>query len=256
MLRLTDGRTARPVSLPPDGRRLVRLRALPTLQSGAMGIDDVRVMVVADVLRRALEVSRVVVVHAMGLPPTVPRELARGLERHLTAFNVHPPIAEDDGRADVEVVPTGGAKGDANGDAGARVEVARVRSLLTAPLPGGTPGDAPEADPLALRLALLAHPYREPVELTPDAVAEAALSLASWRAQVAGWARSSSAPVSESLQAEARAALDADLDTPSLLALLDLIGTTADLPDGARFEALVWMDRLLGLDLARDLGSG
>ena len=51
----------------------------------------------------------------------------------------------------------------------------------------------------------------------------------------------------------ARAAFD-DLDTVSALALLRRLESDASLPAGARFETFAFADRILGLDLARDIG--
>jgi hypothetical protein len=45
-----------------------------------------------------------------------------------------------------------------------------------------------------------------------------------------------------------------DLDTTSLLALLHDLAHGADMPAGAKFETFLYADRVLGLDLARDIG--
>ena len=52
-----------------------------------------------------------------------------------------------------------------------------------------------------------------------------------------------------------RTAWEDDLDTAGVLRVLRDVETAPDLPDGARFETYAYADRLLGLDLARDLGS-
>jgi hypothetical protein len=41
---------------------------------------------------------------------------------------------------------------------------------------------------------------------------------------------------------------------PGVLRVLRRVENEPELPDGARFETYVYADRLLGLDLARDLG--
>jgi len=50
-----------------------------------------------------------------------------------------------------------------------------------------------------------------------------------------------------------RAAFD-DLDTVTALALLQDLEPDDDVPTGARFETFVYADRILGLDLPRDIG--
>ncbi|MFS4096902.1 hypothetical protein [Streptomyces sp. AF1A] len=45
-----------------------------------------------------------------------------------------------------------------------------------------------------------------------------------------------------------------DLDLPGVLAVLGDVEKATDLPDGARFETFAHADRLLALDLTRDLG--
>jgi cysteinyl-tRNA synthetase len=44
-----------------------------------------------------------------------------------------------------------------------------------------------------------------------------------------------------------------DLDTPRALQVLRAF-EKSDAPDGSKFETFAWADRLLGLDLARDVG--
>ena len=50
------------------------------------------------------------------------------------------------------------------------------------------------------------------------------------------------------------AAYDDDLDTPRALQVLRRLERDADVADGAKFEAFAHLDRLLGLDLVRDVG--
>jgi L-cysteine:1D-myo-inositol 2-amino-2-deoxy-alpha-D-glucopyranoside ligase len=73
------------------------------------------------------------------------------------------------------------------------------------------------ADPMAIRLALLAHHYRSDWEWAPDDLARAQARLARWReaAQLAG-----GPPVHE-VVAGVRRHLANDLDAPSALAALD-----------------------------------
>jgi hypothetical protein len=82
----------------------------------------------------------------------------------------------------------------------------------------------------------------------------AAARLEGWRRAVAGWARQPSRPVPEVVRARLRAAWEDDLDLPGVLAVLGDVEKATDLPDGARFETFAYADRLLALELARDLG--
>ena len=50
-------------------------------------------------------------------------------------------------------------------------------------------------------------------------------------------------------------ALDDDLDTPTALVALGELEKEAELPAGSKFETFAWVDRILGLDLARDIGK-
>ncbi|MGW2747995.1 hypothetical protein [Streptomyces sp. NPDC001450] len=125
-----------------------------------------------------------------------------------------------------------------------------------------SPGEQPPldlpvllSDPTALRLALLSVPRNTAVRLDADGLGEAARILARWRRAVAGWARQPSRPVPDAVRVRLRAAWEDDLDLPGVLAVLRDVASEPGLPDGARFETYVYADRLLALDLARDLGS-
>lgn len=84
-------------------------------------------------------------------------------------------------------------------------------------------------------------------------VTEAAPLLAGWRADVAGWAEEPSKPMCAEVVEQVLAALDDDLATGRAVAALRR-STTLGLPPGCLFETWAWADRLLGLDVARDVG--
>ncbi len=71
-------------------------------------------------------------------------------------------------------------------------------------------------DPAAIRLALLAHHYREDWDWTASGLAEAEARLAAWRAAVAR-----PAPSADGVLADVRAHLAEDLDAPGALAVID-----------------------------------
>lgn len=108
-------------------------------------------------------------------------------------------------------------------------------------------------DPLALRLAFLQHRYRQQMNLTWSVIEGAATTLARWRFRVAEWATSPSRPIPDARRNEFRAAVADDLDTPRALQVLHQVERDPD-DDGAKFEFFAWADRILGLDLARDVG--
>ena len=83
-------------------------------------------------------------------------------------------------------------------------------------------------DPLALRLALVSHHYREDWEWTDDQLGSAAERLARWRSA----ADRTDVALAQELARDVRAALADDLDTPRAVAHLDDWAATAN-GDGA-----------------------
>ena len=108
-------------------------------------------------------------------------------------------------------------------------------------------------DPLALRLAFLSSRYRQQANLSWDAIAAAQKTLDRWRASVAAWAEQPSEPMSDEVRGGVLEAFCDDLDTPRALQVLRTFEKSST-PDGCKFEVFAWADRLLGLDLARDVG--
>jgi cysteinyl-tRNA synthetase len=108
-------------------------------------------------------------------------------------------------------------------------------------------------DPLALRLAFLSSRYRQQANLSWDAIAAAQKTLDRWRASIAAWAEEPSKPMCAEVQAGVLEAFCDDLDTPRALQVLRTFEKSS-MPDGCKFETFAWADRLLGLDLARDVG--
>ena len=126
----------------------------------------------------------------------------------------------------------------------------RVEPGEVAPAAPGLAG----LDPLALRLALLEHRYREPAILRRGTLEAADQTLRDWRALIAGWALSPSRPMCAQYLADVLGALDDDLDTQAALRTLRALAGDAAIPPGSRFETFAYLDQLLGLDLARDVG--
>lgn len=107
----------------------------------------------------------------------------------------------------------------------------------------GAPLDL-SGDPLATRLALLGR----------TGVVGVVAELARWRQQVAAWAESPSKPMCADYVGWCHEAVDDDLDTPRLLALMREVEAHPELPPGSKFETFAHLDSLVGLDLARDVG--
>jgi cysteinyl-tRNA synthetase len=103
-------------------------------------------------------------------------------------------------------------------------------------------------DPLALRLKLLELPSGQ------TAIGDGGeAALLRWRAAVAQWAKSPGAPLSQSHAESALTAL-ADFDTARAIDVLRDVEADNQVAAGAKFETFAFLDRLFGLDLARDLG--
>lgn len=189
--------------------------------------DGVRVAVVADLLRRVADRQRWRTSVAGHSSLT---------DRQLLYLNVHP--FQDPGLAAELVVHAEGA-----------VPPVAGRSVAVAEL---APSDAEQADSLAARLVMLRRHYREPASLDPAALAAAEADLRRWRALVAGWAELPSAAMAGVEPVVER--IEDDLDLPGALARLDELGADDSISPGARFEAFAHLDRLLGLDLASEVG--
>ncbi|MDH6432650.1 hypothetical protein M2158_001127 [Streptomyces sp. SAI-144] len=236
MLRITDARTGRPVDAVVARRGLTRVEA----HVRGYDISALRVLLVADLLVRALEIGGTPVWALL----SGDREQAE-LHAGAAALGIRPfedrrDVGPGWGESQVvHVVAEGGAAPD-----GVRVAVAPVE----------TP-DIPEgADPAVVRLALLVPPRSTPARLDEEILGEAHDTLARWRRAVAAWARHPSRPVPDEVRGRLRTAWEDDLDVAEVLRVLRWV-EESDLPEGARFETYAHADRLLGLDLTRDLGS-
>ncbi|GGL10546.1 CysS/YqeB C-terminal domain-containing protein [Planomonospora parontospora] len=171
-----------------------------------------------------------------GLAPAGEEALLRSPEKTVLLEAVAPGAA----RRPVRSAPLRFEGGAADGSAGAEVSLGDVA--------------AAGLDPLAVRLALLEHRYREPVDLTWDALRAADRALRRRRARVAEWSESPSRPMPAERVARIEAAFDDDLDTPLALRLLDEMEEDESLAPGSRFEAFLHLDQVLGLDLPLDIG--
>jgi hypothetical protein len=86
-------------------------------------------------------------------------------------------------------------------------------------------------------------------------MADARRTLRQWRRQVADWAQEPSRPIPADLLRQSYAALVDDLGVDAVLDLLADVAGRSDVPAGAKFETFAHLDRVLGLDLVRDVGQ-
>ncbi|MGW2106031.1 hypothetical protein [Streptomyces sp. NPDC001948] len=268
MLRIADTRTGHLVEVPAAPRHLLRSRVqLPGIGTGpdtgtGLGPLHLRVPLIGDVLARTAELNGLQVITVLTTPELTP-DRARALGRVMAVLGIHPPAvvgahrpdAALGGPADVHVVPEG-TTDPADAEGGALIEVGQVTTApptqhLSAP---GTPDPTDAADPLAVRLLLLTSPYRTPITVTGAALAEARQTLRDWRRSVADWAQEPSRPIPADLLRQSYAALAEDLDVTAVLTLLADLADRSDVLPGAKFETFAHLDRVLGLDLARDVG--
>ena len=220
-------------------------------------LTGLRVLLTADLLVRAAELAGLQVLAMWAFTGEPARQAAA--ERAAAALGVHPPAlpaaelatAWPGGPGDVHVADDGAAGED--DCSGILVRTAAARLARDA-RPGGAAASTPGGhDPLAVRLALMSQPRHQPAELTAGQLAGAARTLGEWRRSVAEWAQSPSGAIPEPVAATLRTAF-AGLDTAAVLALLRGLAGDETVPPGPRFEAFVYADRVLGLDLPRDIG--
>ena len=110
-------------------------------------------------------------------------------------------------------------------------------------------------DPLALRLAFMSNRYRQQLNLTWESISAADTTIRRWRERVAQWATGPSAALSVTHLNAMKAAFADDLDTPRAITVLRELEKDSSVSDGAKLETFLAADRLLGLDLARDIGK-
>jgi hypothetical protein len=262
VLRLLDARAGQYAEVRPAQSGLLRVCAYVPETAGGTDISWLRVLLVADLLLRAAELRNLQVLTVMVFADQAPAQVA-AYERAAGALGIHPPAARatvreartvPDGPIDVHLVSQDADPDDSQNGLVARVGSAHLHGTADHDVAGG--GDVlagPGQDPLAIRLALMSLPYYQRADLTEPMLAGAHETAVRWRHQVAGWAESPSRPTPPPITETLRAAFG-DLDTMAVLALLHDLTRDADVPAGAKFETFLYADRVLGLDLPRDIG--
>ena len=252
MLRLRDARTGKLTDVLPAGRRQLRVLVYAP---GPFGVGQVRAYLTADLLRRAAEVSQLLPLVSDFLPADAD---VAALREACDALNIHPPrdtflgpVSTLSGMPAFDVGVAATASGEIAGSARLWVRV---------------PGDAGAVDtgaePGSVRLRLLQWGYGEPVTEGGSggpggggSGGDPARTLSRWRSLVAHWARSPSGAISRPHADAITGAFADDLRTPDALRALATLADDPGVPDGVKFETFAAADRLLGLDLARDVGK-
>ncbi|HEY0717219.1 MAG TPA: hypothetical protein VGD68_06345 [Streptosporangiaceae bacterium] len=271
MLRLYDPATGEVAAIRTGHRRELRVLAVAPVAADPADPDLalLRTWVLPDQLRRTAERRSLIPSVCEVLAPDGPGgEPLPAAARE--ALNIHPsariiPAGE-------LLAPTAGLTGGANpafdigtGDTGwlAGRDVVYSFAAPTGNVTAGPDGHGPRrlseltargTDPLAARLGFMHQRYRDSAELSWDQLATWDKILTGWRIAVAQWANSPSAAMSAPHAEAITAAFEDDLDTPAAVAQLRLLADDTDVAAGAKFETFAAADRLLGLDLARDVG--
>ena len=257
MLRFWDDRTGSYAELAVKPSIPLRVCIHGPADGTWSGLADLRVLLVADVLTRIAELQglQVVAVLASASPPP------DALDQDVVALGIHPPAARAvpgeaekslGGPAHVHLARNTAGLGDSA--AGPLVKVGPVADL-TQQEPGDRPGPQ-SATATGSRCGSRCCPARTASRCSsPLAVlADAAESLGRWRRAVAEWASQPSRPIPPETAEKIRDAFDEDLNTVAALDVLHAVESGHDMPAGAKFETFVFVDRVLGLDLAREIG--
>ncbi|MFI1212931.1 hypothetical protein ACH4UV_35730 [Streptomyces sp. NPDC020802] len=265
VLRITDARTGDPVTAAPARRGLTRVEAhVPRPDTTGL-----RVLLIADVLVRALEISGTPVWTVLTGTEQRTELRARAAELGIRPFEDERDSGSGLGEAQVLRVlgppdrlegndPEGPERESNEPVAGEPVDGEPAGGLCVAVAGAEVePGAAhDEESASALRLALLARPRGETLHIGAADLADARENLRRWRDAVAVWATRPSGPIPDPVREQLRAAWEDDLDVPAVLGVLRKVETSGTVPDGARFETYAYADRLLGLELTRDIGRG
>jgi len=275
VLRLQDARTGSRAEVKLARPGVLRICAHVPGAGAESGLTALRVLLAADLLARVAELGGLQVLTALATDDPAAGPTA-ALERDAAELGIHPLTARTTSRdapsslggpIDVHLVTRDALDprldglpavvdtaypGRAGGRPGAEDGSLPAGDRSLPPALGSLPA-GPGRDPLAVRLALMSFPISLAAGVTGEALDRAGETLGSWRRQVAVWAESPSRPIPASTAEAVRAAFS-DLDTASALALLRRLAPDSSVPAGAKFETFVYADRILGLDLAREVG--
>jgi hypothetical protein len=253
MLVLRDPFTGDPVRLQASRGAMLTLGC--ALPADTATVTLVRVLLVGDVVRRILED-----LHDVQVMSAVLSDDPKILERigpHMST--VRPPIGVFDSAAaartalgrhpDILIAPPHSAEDHPLYRIPAATTVVRV-----APVHWVAPGLHCEPDPATVRYAFTQAPYEYELVLTNAMLDHSAAQLDRWRHRMSDWSRSVSRPIPPWWRTHMIAALDNDLDLAAAAERMNRLEDSATVEPGAKFEAFAFLDRILAVDLARDLG--
>jgi cysteinyl-tRNA synthetase len=111
-------------------------------------------------------------------------------------------------------------------------------------------------EPLAARLLFLQSRYRAQMNFTLEALGAAERTLSRWRRLIGGWsAETGGTPgLADPYEKRFVDALNDDLDTPTLMALVSEVISSPALTPADKAPLLLRWDRVLGLDLGKAIG--
>jgi hypothetical protein len=216
--------------------------------AGAAAFTRARVLVLGDLVRRILED-----VHCAQV---------------LAVLITDDRAAADDGwRSELMVRPVTGVFSTR---AGAEADLGRPLDLMiTADISAEQPTLEPPAvevapvhaaapfsgvDPATVRFALARVPYEQPLDITGSVLGQAGTVLARWRDRLDRWGHHPSRPMPPDWRTCAIAALDRDLDVAAVVTMMEALEDDESIEPGAKFEMFAYLDRVLAVDLARNLG--
>jgi len=125
-------------------------------------------------------------------------------------------------------------------------------ALRVAPVHATVP--YPELDPATVRFVLARAPYAQELEMTKSLLVDSHAVLEGWRDRLDQWSRHPSKPVPLDWRSEVIVALDTDLDVTQVVAVMSELEDSEAIEPGTKFEAFSYLDRVLAVDLARNLG--
>lgn len=219
-------------------------------------------LLIADLLARTAELRNWQVLTVLAFAGQ-PSWQVTAFEQAADALGIHPPAARANsdnaqaalgGPIDVHLVSDGASAEGGQNELVTRVGAAHIGSAMSHDEPAADLLARSRPDPLAIRLALMSFAYHQPADLTENLLAGAGETVAHWRRQLAEWAELPSRPMPARIVQTAQAAFD-DLDTRRALTLLRDLTLDASVPTGAKFETFLYADRILGLELAREIGQ-
>ena len=108
-------------------------------------------------------------------------------------------------------------------------------------------------DLATVRLALAIVDYARPFEVTRSVLEHCQSVLDRWRDRVDQWSRHPSRPIRDDWRSVVISAFDDDLDVARVVAMMGEL-EDAGVEPGEKFEAFTYLDRVLAVDLARNMG--